>query len=150
MPTSSQTTDDPADILLIEDNPGDIRLVKEAIKATGSETRIQTSTTGDAAIEFLMEHASETNYPDIVLLDLNLPGRDGCAVLDEIRDHSRLKRLPVLVLTSSQAEEDIVRCYDAKANAYLTKPSNTAALFELMEQVEQFWIDQVRLPPLSS
>lgn len=148
---SKQNSDTPIEILLVEDNPGDIRLFQEAFDATSTETDLQTITNGDEAIEFLTERVEEepSALPDIVFVDLELPGRHGCEVLEAIRESSRLKRLPVIILTGSDASEDITRCYDALANAYLTKPSDLDEFVSLAEMIEVFWFDRVRLPTVS-
>lgn len=143
----SRQPNDPISLLLIEDNPGDIRLTQEAFKTTKQEVALQTITNGDDAVEFLQQ-STENSLPDLVLLDLNLPGRDGCGVLEAIRDDSRLKPLPVIVLTSSEVDEDITRCYDAQANAYLTKLTDPDEFISLIEGLEQFWFEQARLPPI--
>lgn len=126
---------------------GDIRLTQEAIKATDREVTLQAITHGDDAVEFFQQ-PTEGSLPDLVLLDLNLPGQDGCEVLETIRGDSRLKLLPVIMLTRSEADEDIARCYDAQANAYLTKPTDPVEFRSLVERLEQFWFEQARLPPL--
>lgn len=105
------------------------------------------ATDGDEAIDFLEE--KESPCPDLVLLDLNLPRKDGFDVLAEIRDDPELKSLPVLVLTSSTAREDIISSYEQHANAYLTKPDGPDAFVELVRAVEEFWVERVRLPPCS-
>lgn len=147
---TSQSPDDSIDILLVEDNPGDIRLTQEAIKATGYETALHPVTDGDEAVDLLCEMAADDpdSLPDLALVDLNLPGRDGCDVLNAIRDHSQLKLMPVIMLTSSSAREDIERCYNAGANAYLTKPADPGDFMALVQNVEQFWLEHVSLPPI--
>lgn len=141
------STNNEINILLVEDNPGDIRLTREAFKAAEQEIALQTVTNGDDAVEFLQQ-SSDNELPNLILLDLNLPGRDGCEVLEVIRDDPRLKPLPVLMLTSSETEEDIARCYDARANAYLTKPTDPAEFISVVDAFERFWIERVRLPPI--
>lgn len=143
-------TDDPLEILLVEDNPGDVRLVQEAIKTTDHDTTVTVETTGDAAVESLLQSSPDDPRPDLLLLDLNLPGRDGCAVLDAIRDDSTVQTLPVLMLSSSSTDDDISRCYDAKANAYLTKPGNLTELTSMMQSVEDFWFEKAHLPPVQA
>lgn len=139
---------DPLEILLIEDNPGDVRLVQEALKTTDHDISLTVVTNGDAAVEKLLQSSPEDSRPDLVLLDLNLPGRDGCAVLDAIRDDSTIQTLPVLMLSSSSTDDDISRCYDAKANAYLTKPESLTKLTSMMQSVEDFWGEKAHLPPV--
>ncbi|MDS0476839.1 response regulator [Natrinema sp. 1APR25-10V2] len=133
------------EILLVEDNPGDVRLVHEAFRDADFDATIHTAIDGVEAIDFLMDEASP--FPDFVLLDLNLPRKDGLEVLQEIRGDAKLQRLPVLVLTSSTAREDMAVCYEEQANAYLTKPTSPEEFIELVRSVEEFWIERVRLPP---
>lgn len=138
---------DPLEILLVEDNPGDIRLVQEAIKTTNYDINHNVVTDGNTAVEVLLQTEPKDSLPDLVLLDLNLPGRDGCAVLNAIREDSIVQMLPVLMLSSSSTEADIARCYEAEANAYLTKPSTLHELCEIMKEVEEFWFEKAHLPP---
>lgn len=149
---TSQLPDGSIDILLVEDNPGDIRLTQEAFKATGSETSLHPITDGDEAVDQLCEMAADDpdSLPDISLVDLDLPGRDGCGVLNAIRGHSQLKSMPVIMLTGSSAREDIERCYNAAANAYITKPANSRDFEAIAQIVEQFWFKHAVLPPLPS
>ena len=135
-------------ILLVEDNPGDVRLIQEAFRTTGFEPTFHTAVDGDAALEFLQEGVDSTAGPsvDLILLDLNLPRTDGFEVLTAIRDEPELTSLPVIVLTSSEAPEDIVKSYELCANAYLTKPSNPDEFAELGQAVEAFWVEEAVLP----
>lgn len=138
----------PADILLVEDNPGDVRLTKEALKDGQIANELHVVTDGVEAMDFLHkrgEHA-DAPTPDIVLLDLNLPRKDGDEVLDEIRNDEGLACLPVVILTSSEAEEDVVRSYELRANAFLTKPVDPEEFIELVKSFQQFWLSVVRLP----
>lgn len=141
---------DPLEILLVEDNPGDVRLVQEALKTTDHDITLDIVTNGDAAVETLLQSSPDGSRPHLLLLDLNLPGRDGCAVLDAIRDDPTIQTLPVLILSSSSTDDDISRCYDAKANAYLTKPENLTELISMMGTVEDFWFEKARLPPIQA
>lgn len=147
----SRTSDDAIEILLAEDHPGDVRLVEEAFESTGREGTIHVVTDGYEAIHFLKQRgASESpTPPDLAILDLNLPGKDGCEVLQVIREDPQLRRLPVIVLTSSDDRGDIARCYDAHANAYVTKPADIEGFVSLMEEITRFWLDRVQLPPVS-
>lgn len=149
---TTQKSDAPIEILLVEDNPGDIRLIEEAFKSSERETILQTVTNGSDAIEWLTQRATETeqSLPEMVLLDLNLPGRDGYDVLRAIRADSQLELLPVIILTSSSAPEDIKRCYNSDANAYMTKPIDPAEFESLVAKVEEFWFQQAELPPIPS
>lgn len=140
---------DPVEIFYVEDNPGDIRLTAEAFKSTERETEICPVTNGDDAIERLAKRAADddASLPDVVLLDLNLPGKDGHAVLKAIRSDPRLEHLPVIILSSSTAPEDIHRSYQENANAYLTKPSDPDDFEDLVDSIEVFWFDTVEHPP---
>lgn len=141
---------DPLEILLVEDNPGYVRLVEDVLKMTDHDITLTVVTDGDAAVETLLPSSPEDSRPDLVLLDLHLPGRDGCAVLDAIRDGSTVQTLPVLMLSSSSTDDDIERCYDAKANAYLTKPRTLTELTSMLQSVEDFWGEEAHLPPVQA
>lgn len=149
---SVSVTETPVDILLVEDNPGDVRLIEEAFRDTSLETQFQTATDGTDALDILRERQesdSET-YPDLLLLDLNLPRMDGFAVLEAIKDDPAYPPLPVLVLTSSEAEDDVVRSYELSANAYLTKPDGPEDFTSLGQAIERFWFEMAHLPPATS
>ena len=152
MTTASRThdLDDPFAILLVEDNPGDVRLTQEAFESAGFEHSLYVVPTGDDAIDFLTKRGDDATapYPNLVLMDLNLPGKNGHEVLRSIRAHPRLSRLPVIMLTSSETSEDIVASYEATANAYLTKPSDFDGFVSLVKALERFWVGQARLPPI--
>ena len=149
--THKRQSEEPVDVLLVEDNPGDARLAREAFGSADGETTLDVVTDGDDAVEHLLRdsRAGAATLPDLVLLDLNLPGRDGHEILDTIRCDSRLRRLPVVMLTSSRAAEDVEKCYDADANAYLSKPTDPDEFVDLAEAVQEFWFEHVHLPPLS-
>lgn len=138
-----------ADILLVEDNPGDIRLTKEAFKEGQIHNTLHVVTDGIEALEFLHQRGdyADASEPDIVLLDLNLPRKDGDEVLAEMRDDPSLNHIPVIVLTSSSAEEDVATSYELQANAFLTKPVDPSEFVEVVKSFEQFWLSIVRLPP---
>ena len=140
---------EPADILLVEDNPGDVRLTKEAFKGGSIANTLHVVGDGIEALDFLYQRGDYTDAPrpDIVLLDLNLPRKNGDEVLEEITENQELSRIPVLVLTSSESEADVVRSYDLHANAYLTKPVDPEVFIETVRTFEQFWLSIVRLPP---
>jgi CheY-like chemotaxis protein len=121
-------------------------LFDEAFRATDRETAFQVVTDGEDAVEFVTGRPSDEALPDIALVDLNLPGRDGCAVIEAIRAEPRLQRLPVIVLTSSEADEDVARCYDASANAYLAKPTDPSEFVSLAKEIERFWFEKASLP----
>ncbi|QLG27116.1 response regulator [Halorarum halophilum] len=137
------------DILLVEDNPGDVRLTEEAFKDACVKNELHTARRGGEALDFLHQRGDfeDATRPDIVLLDLNLPGRNGKEVLEEIRTTPKLKPIPVIVLTSSTADEDIVRSYVENANAYLTKPVDAEEFIDLVRTISEFWIQIVHLPP---
>ncbi|OLZ40921.1 histidine kinase [Natrinema saccharevitans] len=149
--TRSPSTD-LVSILLVEDNPGDVRLIEEAFKSAEFETTFHTVTDGSAALELLHERAASEDGPelDLMLLDLNLPRTDGFEVLETVKNDPKLTSLPVLVLTSSEATEDIVRSYELCANAYLTKPTDPDEFADIGRAVEAFWIEEATLPPVPS
>jgi len=137
------------DILLVEDNPGDARLASEAFKEGGSQTRLHVVQDGIEAMAFIRGEGAYASMPrpDLVLLDLNLPRMDGREVLAEIKRDDALKRTPVIVLTTSQAETDIMRGYDLHANCYIVKPVDFDRFIEVVKGIESFWRNLVRLPP---
>lgn len=143
------TTTPPPDILLIEDNPGDVRLTQEAFREASFDAELHVATDGVEAMRFLKQDEGYESVPrpDLVLLDLNLPRKDGFDVLVEIRDDPELDRLPVVVLTSSEDTEDVRRSYEQQVNAYLTKPSDPGEFVDTVRAVEEFWFEQVELPP---
>ncbi|ELY73089.1 response regulator [Natrinema pallidum] len=140
---------EPAQILLVEDNPGDVRLTKEAFKQGRIENDLHVVSDGTEALDFLGRQGPYTDvpHPDLVLLDLNLPGKDGEEVLEELKADPALRSIPVIVLTSSRAEEDVVKSYELHANAYLTKPVDPDEFIETVRAFEKFWFSVVRLPP---
>ena len=137
------------DILLVEDNPGDVRLTKEALKDAKVLNEIYVARDGVEAMEFLHHEGSFANVPtpDLILLDLNLPRKDGREVLAEIKKDPKLKHIPVVVLTTSKADEDIIKTYNLHANAYITKPVDLNRFVEIMHSLEEFWLTIVKLPP---
>ena len=139
---------EPADVLLVEDNPGDVRLTREAFKEGRIENTLHVVTDGAAATEFLFREGeyADVSRPDVVLLDLNLPQKNGLEVLEEIRADPDLRRTPVIILTSSEAEEDVVRSYDGCANAYLVKPVDPDEFIDVVRTFETFWLSIVTLP----
>lgn len=140
---------EPVDILLVEDNPGDVRLTQEAFKEGNIANTLHVATDGVEALDFLhkRDEYADAPCPDIVLLDLNLPRKNGDEVLEKIRDDSDLSDLPVIILTSSEAEEDIVKSYELQANAYLTKPVDPEGFIQTVRSFERFWLELVRFPP---
>ena len=137
------------DILLVEDNPGDARLTREALAASGVRNTLHDVRDGEQALAFLRrEGAFQTApTPDLILLDLNLPRRDGREVLEDMKGDPTLKHIPVVVLTSSQADEDILRSYRLHANCFITKPRDLDELTAVLRGIEQFWFSIVKLPP---
>ena len=141
-------TGEPADILLVEDNPGDVRLTEEAFREGNIANTLHVVDDGIEALEFLHRHGdyADAPRPDIILLGLNLPRKNGEEVLEEISEDRELLRIPVIVLTSSEAEADVMRSYDLRANAYLTKPVDPDVFVDTVRAFEQFWLSIVRLP----
>ena len=139
----------PVDILLVEDNPGDVRLTKEALRDAKVLNEIYVVKDGVEAMEFLRNEGSFAHVPvpDLILLDLNLPRKNGREVLTEIKNDPKLKRIPVVILTTSQAEEDILKSYDSHANCYVTKPVDLNRFAEIMHSLDEFWFSIVKLPP---
>lgn len=137
------------EILLVEDNPGDVVLVREALKTAKVRNNLHIATDGELAMDFLNGGASNKHRvrPGLVLLDLNLPKRDGREVLHDIKSNQALRSIPVVVMTSSQAEEDIWQAYDAQANCYITKPVDFNQLMKVVNTIEDFWLHVVQLPP---
>lgn len=143
------TSIEPIDILLVEDNPADARLTCEALKDGKVANRIHIVDDGIKALAFLRRLPPYENAPpvEIVLLDLNMPRMDGRAVLAELKADPALKMLPVVILTTSQAEEDILRAYELQANCYVTKPVDLDQLIKVVSSIQEFWLSVVRLPP---
>lgn len=137
------------DILLVEDNPGDVRLTREAFTEISLEEELHVVNDGEEALEFVHRRGDHEDAPrpDLVLLDLNLPKVDGMEVLEEIKGDPELRRIPVVVLTGSEAQEDIVESYDRHTNAYLTKPIDPEEFVDLVSSFENFWLSLVKLPP---
>jgi CheY-like chemotaxis protein len=138
----------PADVLLVEDNPSDVRLTREAMKEGRVLTNLHVVGDGQAAIDFLQRKGQYANAPrpDLVLLDLNLPKKSGREVLAEIKNDPSLMTIPIVVLTTSKAEEDIVKTYQLHANCFITKPVDLDKFIAVVQQVENFWLQVVRLP----
>ena len=137
------------DILLIEDSPADVRLTREALKEAKVLNELHVVEDGITALAFLRQQGSfaDVARPELILLDLNLPRKDGREVLAEIKQDERLKRIPVVVLTTSRAEEDVVRSYNLHANAYVTKPVDLSQFLNVIRSLEEFWLAVVTLPP---
>ena len=139
----------PLEILLVEDNEGDIRLTQEAFRDSRVGNHLNVVRDGVEAIAFLRREEKYANAvrPDIILLDLNLPKRNGLEVLAEIKQDDQLKRIPVIVLTSSQAESDILSSYDLHANCFISKPIDLDRFLRVVQSIEDFWLTIVKLPP---
>ena len=136
------------EILLVEDNEGDIGLVEEVFHEAKIRNNLHVAEDGEEAMLFLRkkEKFLDAPRPDIILLDLNLPKKDGREVLKEVKEDDKLKRIPVVVLTTSKAEEDILKSYDLHANSYITKPVNFDQFIKVIKSIEDFWLDVVKLP----
>lgn len=136
------------EILLVEDNPGDARLTAEALKDGKFHINLQVARDGVEALAKLRQEPpyQDAPRPDLILLDLNLPKKDGREVLTEIRADPKLARIPVVVLTTSAAEQDILRAYDLNANCYITKPVDFDQFVDIVRSIESFWLTIVKLP----
>ena len=136
----------PQSILLVEDNPGDVRLFKEALGESQTAYSLQTVDDGEKALNLIFGHYGEPTCPDLVILDLNLPKISGHEVLRTIKQNERTRSLPVIVLSSSVARDDIQEAYDLSANCYLQKPNNLDDLFRVISAIESFWLNTAQLP----
>jgi CheY-like chemotaxis protein len=138
----------PIEILLVEDNAADVRLTREALKDAKVRNQLHVAADGVEAMAFLRREGRHAGAPrpDLVLLDLNLPKKDGREVLDEIKQDAGLQNIPVVILTTSQAEEDVLRSYQLRANAFVTKPVDLEQFLEVVRSIESFWLEIVRLP----
>ena len=147
MPAKSHGS--PIEILMVEDNPADVRLTIEAFKDAKVLNRMNVAEDGEAAMAWLRREGkyADAPRPDLILLDLNLPKKDGREVLAEIKADPDLKRIPVVVLTTSEDQKDILKAYDLHVNAYITKPVDLDQFIKIVEAVENFWLSVVKLPP---
>jgi len=138
----------PIDVLLVEDSREDVELTLHALQAAKIRNRVHVARDGEDALDFLFQRGPHTKAPtpDLILLDLNLPKVDGREILAQIKSDDRLGRIPVIVVTSSQAEEDIAKTYRLHANAYVTKPIDPAVFLRAVNAIGQFWLEIVRLP----
>jgi len=136
------------EILLVEDNPGDVELTREALETAKVSNRLHVVEDGADAVDFLFRRGkfSDAPEPDIILLDLNLPTKDGRQVLSEIKTDPNLAQIPIVVLTTSQADEDILRAYQLHANCYITKPIDFNQFLRIVAAIEEFWLSVVKLP----
>ena len=142
----SPRVSNPIEILLVEDNPGDVRLIKEVFKDAKIYNNMQVAYDGEAAMEILRRDDGNTIFPDLILLDLNLPKKDGREVLREIKGDDCLKCIPVVILTTSNAEEDLIETYKMNANCYITKPVDLDQFINVVKSIENFWLSIVKLP----
>lgn len=138
----------PIKILLVEDNPGDVRLIKEVFKDAKIFNAMHIAYDGETAMKILRKQAeySDCATPDMILLDLNLPKKDGREVLREVKNDDDLKCIPVVILTTSNAEEDLIETYKMNANCYITKPVDLDQFINVVKSIENFWLSIVKLP----
>jgi CheY-like chemotaxis protein len=138
----------PIEVLLVEDNPGDIRLTREAFQAARAVSHLSVAEDGIQAMDFLRQRGTFANAPrpDLILLDLNLPGKSGPEVLQEIKADPVLRRIPVMVLTTSRADQDLQQAYHLHANCYVNKPVDVDQFLNLVRSIEHFWFHVVTLP----
>ncbi len=138
----------PIEILLVEDNPAEVRLTIEGLKEARIANNLSSVMDGDSAIDFLHQRGKHkgATRPDMILLDLNLPGMDGRAVLRHIKEDPQLKIIPVVIITSSEAESDIIKSYEAHANCFISKPIDFEGFTNVIRSIENFWFTVVRLP----
>lgn len=139
----------PINILLVEDNPGDVLLAQVALEKSKFPVNVQVVTDGEEALDFMYKRGrfADADTPDMILLDLNLPAKSGWEVLADLKEDAELRVIPVIVLTTSQAEWDIVRCYKLHANCFVNKPFAFDSFDKMVASLEDFWFNIVRLPP---
>lgn len=139
----------PIDILIVEDNAGDLRLIRDVLLDSKISNQISTAKDGEEALDFLFKRGkfSDRTTPDLIILDLNLPRKDGREVLEEIKTDSELKKIPVVVMTMSQSDEDILKAYSLHANCFVTKPIDLNQFVKVVKSIEDFWLTIVKLPP---
>ncbi len=143
----SEIATKPVNILMVEDNPADADLLRQALKTSAIvNNKLSVASDGVEAMEFLRREASGPERPDLVILDLNLPKKDGRAVLSEIKSDPDLRRIPTVILTSSRADVDIFHCYDRHANCYIVKPMELDQFFAAVRRIEDFWFATAELP----
>ena len=135
----------PIDILLVEDNPADVRLAQEAFKDARVANRLHVARDGVEALSMLRDATGAVPRPDLILLDLNLPRKDGREVLQDIKQDEALRHIPVVILSTSQSEQDVARGYRLGANVFVTKPVDVDRFFQVIQSLEQFWLDTARL-----
>ena len=142
----------PFDILLVEDNPADVEIALEAFRRSHKGNRVYVCRDGEEALDFLYQRGrfgkvGAAPRPDLILLDLNLPGKSGADVLDEIKNHEAMRSIPVVMLTTSDRDEDVSRCYKMGVNNYLTKPVQFEDCLKLVAEIQDYWLDRSKLPP---
>jgi chemotaxis family two-component system response regulator Rcp1 len=139
---------EPIDVLLVEDSPGDVRLTREAFKDAKVHINLHVALDGTEAMAYLRNEGEHANVPrpDLILLDLNLPKKDGREVLKEIKESPTLKSIPVVILTTSESEADILRSYQLHANCYITKPVGLDGFLKVVNSIDSFWLSVVKLP----
>ena len=139
----------PIEILLVEDNLADSDLMNEALEECSIPNKIHLARDGFEAMDFLYRKGEFTDAPrpDLIMLDLNLPKKDGREVLAEVKSDGALMTIPIIIITTSMADEDILKSYELHANCYVTKPRDLSQLFDVVQRIEQFWFEAVRLPP---
>lgn len=142
------TLNRPVDILLVEDSPGDVLLTQEALRGSRVQNRLHVVGDGVEALRYLRREApfGQVPTPDLILLDLNLPRKDGREVLAEVKRDEQLKHIPVIVLTTSQTEKDVLNSYELHANCYISKPVNLDQFIAVVRAIEDFWLTVVKLP----
>ena len=136
------------EVLLVDDNPADIALMQEALAQTRRHSKISSVVDGEQAVAFLFRRGSYANQvrPNLVILDLNLPKKDGRAVLKEVKSDANLRKIPVIIFSSSQANDDIAKSYQLGANCYVSKPVNLKSYFATLQSIEEFWFGLASLP----
>ncbi len=142
----------PFDILLVEDNPADVEITIEAFRRSHRGNRVYVCRDGEDALDYLFQRGRYSRpgsapRPDIILLDLNLPKRSGTEVLEQLKKHELMKDIPVVVLTTSERDEDVTRCYKQGANSYLTKPVQFDECVKLVNNIQLYWLELSKLPP---
>lgn len=137
-----------AEILLVEDNPGDVRLITELFKDSDIKNRVTVASDGEKALQMIHKEGEyiSMRHPDLIILDLNLPKKGGKEVLMDIKNDQKLKCIPVVVLTTSDAEEDIIDTYKFNANSFITKPVDLDSFIMVIRSIQEFWLDVVKLP----
>jgi chemotaxis family two-component system response regulator Rcp1 len=139
-------------LMLVEDSPADIRLAQEVLREANFPHILQIARDGEQALRMLRKHAEYSSLPepDLILLDLNLPRKDGREVLRDIKQDAKLRHIPVLILSTSRADSDVLTCYQAHANCYLAKPVDLAEFGRVAQLIREFWLGVVQLPPKAS